>query len=475
MVKLIKSKGIAHHSYFIEVSGRAVVVDPRRDVDVYLNLAESSGMDITHIFETHRNEDYVIGSLELACATGAEIFHGKNLDFAYGTPVSDLDRFQWGSIELEVMDTPGHTNESISLVLRDLSVSKDAQMVFTGDVIFAGETGRIDLYGPDKSHEMAGLLYDSIFNKILSLGDQVILCPAHGAGSVCGADIREQDYSTIGYERNTNPQLQCTSKEEFIKMKVAEDLYTPPYFKKMEFYNQNGAPVAGRIPYFKPIPPKILKEKINNGACILDVRKPTSFAGAHVPGSLNIWREGVPAFAGWFLNYEDPIIVVDDQIQGLDEVRQALFRLGFDNIYGYLEGGFPNWYLHAGQIDSINLWSVHQLKQKLESLKEKGEGLTENRKKFKETSEEDFFLLDVRKIDDRRKDYIQGSHHIYVGDLPQRIQEVPHDLPVVVYCDSGYKSTTACSYLKKNGYNELSTVLGSMTAWKKAGYPVVKA
>jgi len=175
------------------------------------------------------------------------------------------------------------------------------------------------------------------------------------------------------------------------------------------------------------------------------------------------------------LNYEDPIVVVDDQIQGLDEVRQALFRLGFDNIYGYLEGGFPSWYLHAGQINSIKLWSVHQLKQKLDSLKEKGEGLTENRKKFKETSEEDFFLLDVRKIDDRRKDYIQGSHHIYVGDLPQRIQEVPHDIPVVVYCDSGYKSTTACSYLKKNGYNELSTVLGSMTAWKKAGYPVMKA
>jgi len=217
IVKQIKSEGIAHHSYFIGASGRAVVVDPRRDVDVYLRLAESSGLNITHIFETHRNEDYVIGSLELADATGAGIFHGKNLDFSYGTPVSEGDKFQWGNVELEVLETPGHTPESISLVLRDLSVSKDAQMVFTGDVLFAGETGRIDLYGTDKQREMGGLLHDSIFNKILPLGDQTVLCPAHGAGSVCGADIREQDYTTIGYEKKTNPQLQCTIKEEFIR------------------------------------------------------------------------------------------------------------------------------------------------------------------------------------------------------------------------------------------------------------------
>ena len=167
--------------------------------------------------------------------------------------------------------------------------------------------------------------------------------------------------------------------------------------------------------------------------------------------------------------------MIDDQIQGLDEVRQALFRLGFDNVYGYLEGGFPSWYLHAGQINSINLWSVHQLKEKLEKLKEKWEIPPENGGKLKENSEEDFFLLDVRKIDDRRKGYIKGSHHIYVGELPGKMDEVPRDRPVVVYCDSGYKSTIACSYLKKNGYTELSTVLGSMTAWKKAGYPVVKA
>jgi hydroxyacylglutathione hydrolase len=452
-VELIKSKGIAHHSYFIEANGRAIVVDPRRDVDVYIKLAESSGLDITHIFETHRNEDYVIGSLELAHATGAEIFHGKNLEFAYGTPVREGDKFKWENIELEVLDTPGHTPESISLVLRDLSVSPQAQMVFTGDVIFAGETGRIDLSGEDKNQEMAGLLYDSIYNKIIPLGEETILCPAHGAGSICGADIREQDYTTLGYEKKTNPQLQCNSEEEFVKVKVIEELYRPPYFRKMEFYNKNGAPSRGWLPYLKPVLPQILKEMQDNGACILDVRKPTSFAGGHVPGSLNIWREGIPALAGWFLNYQDPIIVVDDQYHELDEVRLALIRLGFDNIYGYLAGGFPNWYLHAEEIDTLNLWSVQQLKEKLK---------------------DDFFLLDVREMDNRREGYIEGSYHIYTGEVPERMDEIPSNRPVVVYCDSGFKSTLVCSYLQKEGFSDVTSVLGSMTAWERAGYPVVK-
>jgi hydroxyacylglutathione hydrolase len=450
MVKLIKSKGIAHHSYFIGASGRAIVVDPRRDVDVYLDLSESQELDITHIFETHRNEDYVIGSVELAHATGAEIFHGTNLDFAYGTPVKDGDKFQFGNIELEVLETPGHTLESISLVLRDLNVSEDPQMAFTGDVIFAGATGRIDFYGVDKRPEIAGLLYDSLFKKILPLGDQTVLCPAHGAGSICGADIREQDYTTVGYEKKTNPQLQV-SREEFIQLKVAEELYTPPYFQEMEFQNQNGAPILGRLPHLKAVHPKILKNMMKKELQILDIRKPTSFAGGHINGSLNIWKDGVPAFGGWFLNYQDPIVVVDDN-QGTNEVLHALVRLGFDNIHGYLAGGFPSWYLHAEHIDTLNLWSVHQLKEKVGG---------------------EFFLLDVRKLEDRKEGYIEGSYHIYVGELPDRMKEIPSGVPVVVYCDSGYKSTTACSYLKKYGYTDLTSVLGSMTAWLKAGYHVV--
>ncbi|BDZ69575.1 MBL fold metallo-hydrolase [Methanobacterium petrolearium] len=453
IVELVKSEGIAHHSYFVGNSGRAAVVDPRRDVEVYLSLAESNGLDITHIFETHRNEDYVIGSLELADATGAEIYHGRNLDFGYGTPVIDGAKFTLGSVELEVLETPGHTLESISLALRDMGVSKEVQMVFSGDVIFAGETGRVDFYGVDRRPEMAGLLYDSLFSKILPLGDHVILCPAHGAGSVCGADIRQQDYTTVGYEMKTNPQLNLASKKDFIDFKIKETLYTPPYFKKMEEYNQKGAPIMGRLPYLKAMPAKILKKMQSDGAQILDVRKPTSFGDGHIPGSFNIWREGVAAFAGWFLNYNDPIILVDDHGYGLNEVRQSLVRLGFDNIYGYLADGFPNWYLHAESVDKLNLWTVQDLK--------------------KHQFDGDFFLLDVRQIDDWENGYIEGAYHIYLGEVPLKMNEIPGDTPVVVYCDSGYKSTVACSFLKNNGYSSLTSVVGSMTAWKKAGYPVV--
>ena len=451
--KLIKSEGIAHNSYFIGNSGRAVIVDPRRDIEVYLNLAETYGMDITHIFETHRNEDYIIGSLELGNTTGAKIYHGSNLDFLYGSPVSEGDKFKIGNIELEVLETPGHTLESISLVLRDLDVSNEPQMVFTGDLIFAGETGRIDFYGIDRRPEMAGLLYDGIFSKILPLGDQTILCPAHGAGSICGADIREQEYTTIGYEKKTNPQLNFQSKEDFIDFKVKEIHYTPPYFKIMEDYNQKGAPIMGRLPYLRPIPTKILKQMQNDSVQILDIRKPTSYACGHIPNSLNIWQEGVAAFAGWFLNYDDPIILVDDHGYSLDIVRNYLVRIGFDNLHGYLKDGFPNWYLNAEELETLKLQTVQQLKE--------------------HQFDGDFFLLDVRKIKDWNQGYIEGANHIYVGDIPGKINEIPKDTPLVVYCDSGYKSTLTCSFLKKNGYKDLTSVLGSMNAWKKAGYPVV--
>ena len=452
--EMIKSEGIAHRSYFIGSGGIAALVDPRRDVDVYLELAENNGLQISYIFETHRNEDYIIGSLELSEATGSEIYHGSALEFAYGQAVNDSDKFRLGNIELEVLETPGHTDESISITLKDRNVSGDVQMIFTGDLLFAGETGRIDLYGGSGKKRMAEALYDSIFGKILPLGDHVILCPAHGAGSVCGADIREQDYTTTGYEKKTNPSIRFIKKREFIHHKMSEELYTPPYFLKMEDYNMNGAPLLCRLPTMKPISVGQLKKLIDNDAQILDVRKPTSFGGGHIPGSLHIWREGVPAFAGWFLNYQDPIILVDDHGLALDEVRMALVRLGFDNLYGYLSGGFPRWYLHAEQVFAINLWTVQALRER--------------------QFDGSFYLLDVRKMDDRKKGYIEGSHHIYVGEVPEKIDEISRNMPIVIYCDSGYKSSIAASILKKEGYRDVTSVLGSMNAWMKAGYPVVK-
>ncbi|AEG19003.1 MBL fold metallo-hydrolase [Methanobacterium paludis] len=455
--EIVKSAGIAHKSYFIGSKGAAAVIDPRRDCDIYLKLAEKNNLKIEHIFETHRNEDYTIGSLELSEIVGAEIHHSNKLNFAYGTPAKNGDKSKIGSLILEVFETPGHTDDSISIKLKDIEVSKDIYMVFTGDTLFTGEVGRCDLYGEEEIPKMAKNLYESIFQKILPLGDEVIVCPAHGSGSVCGADIREQEFTTVGYEKKTNSMLK-KSRKDFVEYKINEKLYTPPYFRKMENNNVKGPKLLCKLPYLKPLSMDEVKWFLENDAQIVDVRNPTDFAGGHIPGTLNIWREGLPAFAGWFLNYEQPIIVVENKNNFMDEINRFLIRLGYDNIYGHLSGGFPVWFKGAGAVETLRTWSVHDLKKKLEE----------------EPKDESLFLLDVRKEKDWIEGHIEGSHNVYVGLLKDHLEEVPRNKHVVVYCDAGYKASIAASLLKMNGYENATNVLGSMKAWKKAGYPVTK-
>ncbi|MHA1132609.1 MAG: MBL fold metallo-hydrolase [Candidatus Helarchaeota archaeon] len=227
-LKRIESEGLAHFSYLIGAKNEAIVIDPRRDCQVYYDLAREEEIKIKYIFETHRNEDYVIGSAELAHLAGAEIFHGAGLDFKYGTPIQDGQAFNFGDLILKALHTPGHTDESMSYTLHDPSAGSEPIMIFTGDALFIGDVGRIDLYGPEEAPRLAEALYDSIFDKILPLGDGVILLPAHGAGSVCGGNIATREYSTLGLERLQNPVLQ-KSKEEFIQFKVSEEHDRPPY------------------------------------------------------------------------------------------------------------------------------------------------------------------------------------------------------------------------------------------------------
>lgn len=448
----VKSAGLAHKSYIIGSGGIAAVVDPRRDCNIYLEIARRNNLDIKYVFETHRNEDYVIGSVELSEITDAEVHHGSKLNFGYGHPVSEGDKFQMGTMELEVLDTPGHTDESISITVKDRAVSDDVFMVFTGDALFAGETGRADLYGEGETKNNARKLYNSLHDKIVPLGDQVIICPAHGAGSVCGADIREQELTTIGYEKKTNENLNCT-REEFIKFKTSEKLYTPPYFSNMEELNLVGPNLLCKLPPLKVLKVSDFKSLMEKGAQIVDVRNPPSFGGAHIPKTLNIWKTGLPVYAGWMLNYQDPIVIVDEEGHNMEEVREYLVRLGYDYIYGYLGGGFSSWYLHAEPLNNIELWSVHNLKDK--------------------QFDPSIYILDVRKIADWDKGYIDGAHHIYLGYVSDRLDDIPRDKKVVIYCDSGNKSTITASILKQNGYKDVATVLGSITAWLKEGYPLI--
>jgi hydroxyacylglutathione hydrolase len=451
----IVSEGIAHNSYIIGSGGTAAVIDPRRDCDVYLGIADRAETEITHIFETHRNEDYVTGSRELAARCGAGIYHGAQLPFSYGTPVREGDRFRFGSLELSVLETPGHTEESISLVIRDLDSSPEPYMVFSGDTLFSGDIARTDFFGDDRKPEMAQKIFDSITKKILLLGDGVTICPAHGAGSVCGGEITDHPFTTVGYERRTNRQIRM-GREAFIRQRITESPYVPPYFRQMEQYNKEGAPILGRLPHVQPMGIEKVKKLREAGAQVLDIRSPTAFGAGHIPNSLSIWQDGIPSFAGWFLTYEHPIILVDDFNLGLDTVIKQLVRLGYDNITGYLAGGFPAWFKGAQDIATVDTCSVQQLKERLKN--------------------ETPFILDVRDIKNYRSvGHIRGAHHFYIGELPHHFAEIPKNEPIVVYCDAGYKGSLAASILAQKQFHDITNLLGGMQAWTRAGFRIEKS
>jgi hydroxyacylglutathione hydrolase len=451
----VKSEGIAHISYFIGSNSEAVVIDPRRDCQVYIDLARREEMKIKCIFETHRNEDYVIGSLELAHFTGAKIYHGPGLDFKYGEKLKDGQEFHFGTLKLTAIHTPGHTDESTSYTLADLTVGEEPIMVFTGDTLFVGDVGRTDLYGPKETSRLAGNLYDSIFNKLLPLGDKVILCPDHGAGSICGGPISEREQSTLGLERIKNPVLQKTKREDFIQFKITEHHERPPYFRKMEQYNLNGPPLLGHLPNHTPLTPKEFQEQMQLGAVAVDTRMPPAFGGAHIKGSYSIWLDGLPSFAGWMLPYDKPILLVLEDKEQLERAIRYLVRLGYNEIAGYLSGGIEAWYNEALPIKHIGLLTVQELKKRLD----RGD---------------DLLVLDVRRKDEWDNGHIEEALHIYVGHLEDRLKEVSVDRPIAVICNVGHRASLGASILRREGHQEVYNVLGSMTAWKNAGHAIVR-
>jgi len=448
----IKSEVIAHNSYLIGSENDAAVIDPRRDCQIYLDLAQQNSLKIKHIFETHRNEDYVIGSIELNKLTGAEVYHGPGLPWKYGNTLADGQQFQIGKLRLTAIHTPGHTDESMSYAVADLSSGEATVMVFTGDALFVGDVGRTDLYGPEEAPRLASNLHDSIFNKLLPLGDGVILCPAHGAGSVCGVNIADRDESTLGIERAQNPVLQMKNKDDFIQYKVAERLERPPYFRQMEKYNLEGPPLLGCIPSPPPLTPIEFSREMERGAVVIDASAPAAFGGAHVKGAYSIWLEGLTVFAGWVLHYDKPILLVLEDQSHLEKAVRYLIRAGYDRIAGHLKDGIAGWYNAGLAIERLQLLTVHELKAKID----RGDQLT---------------VLDVRGQDEWDAGHVENAQHIYVGHVQERQLDIPRDRPVVVICNVGHRAGLGASMLLRQGWREVYSVVGSMKAWEAAGYP----
>ncbi|MCW3489404.1 MBL fold metallo-hydrolase [Dethiobacter alkaliphilus] len=448
----IESEGLSHYSYLFGTRGEAAVIDPRRDCEEYIEQATAAGMRITHIFETHRNEDYCIGSVELAARTGAQIWHADSqLDYGYGKPVTDGAAWQIGSLRLRAMHTPGHTPGSVSYVLDDKEGSPWA--VFTGDTLFAGDVGRVDLLSKEQSEELAGQLYDSLYNKILPLGDGILVCPAHGPGSVCGTAIADRPWTTIGQEKDKNPRLKFASRDEFI-VNTAMMLERPPYFLQMEKLNVEGAPLLGTVPQLKHYDPQAFR-KAGENAVVLDVRSDISFSGAHVPGAISIWLGGLSGFAGWFLPYDKPILLIAEQHDLEIAVRQ-LIRLGFDNVLGTLSGGMLGWHTAGFASESVDTIIVQQLCRSLD------DGLEP-------------WILDVRTKEELDRDgRIPGAHHVHLTQLPRHLKEIPQNREVYIFCASGLRSMVAASLLKREGMENIVVVLGGLAGWSSTTCPIEK-
>jgi len=450
----IKANGLAHNSYFIGSGNIAAVIDPKRDIQDYLDLAFEHKMKIKYIFETHRNEDYVIGSLELAEANHGDIFHGPGLDWSYGTDLMDGQEFQIGKLSLKAIFTPGHTDESVSYILSDLKFGKVPVMIFSGDTLFVGDTGRVDLYGSAEVQRLADILFDSLFQKILLLGDGIILCPAHGAGSICGVNIADRDQSTLGIERIKNPILQVKDKESFIKYKSSEHPERPPYFSTMEQYNKNGPPRQ----FIKEKPdlltPTEFKFEMESGALVIDTSLPSAFGGAHIKGSYSIWLDGLAVFPGWLLPYDKPLLLVLEDQNHLEIATTYLSRIGYDQVTGFLKDGMEGWIDAGYPVEKLSLLSVHQLKEELD----RGE---------------DLILLDVRDEDEWKTGHLKGALNIYVGHLQERISELPRNKKIVAFCSVGHRANIGASILLRSGFSEVYNAVGGMLAWRNAGFPVV--
>lgn len=450
LFKRIQSEGLAHYSYLIGDGRDAAVIDPRLDCDVYIEEAHLDGFRIRYIFETHRHEDFVVGSVALAEKTGAEIWHADSqLDYKYGNAVQDGQKWKIGRLTLGAISSPGHTPGSMSYLLHDPDGAP--WIVFTGDALFAGDVGRVDFMGMDRAPEMASLLYDTLWGKLIPLGDGVIVCPAHGAGSVCASDIGERMWTTIGLERLHNPKLQVSDRNEFIAI-TAKKLEYPPYFRLMEKLNLEGAHFTGYL-----LPPLNVHEfaSMAKDAVVIDTRMEGAFSASHVPGSIFLWSSGIPSFAGWFLPHDRPILLVNET-NNPDQVARYLARLGYTNIIGYLAGGMLAWQMAGYECATIGTTTVQSLCTLLDA---------------RETA----WLLDVRSSAELdHAGTITGAHHIHLTEIVNRMDEVPRDREVYIFCGSGLRSMIAASILKQRGWENLVVVLGGLAGWKSVRCPLKK-
>jgi glyoxylase-like metal-dependent hydrolase (beta-lactamase superfamily II)/rhodanese-related sulfurtransferase len=432
------------------------VVDPQRDVSIYLDEARAQGLKIEHIIETHLHADFVSGHVELAAKTGAQIYLGAAVDSPLRhMAVHDGDEIRFGRLILKFLETPGHTVESVSVVVTDLDRGEKPWAVLTGDTLFIGDVGRPDLSGDKTPQELAAMLYDSLHQKLEPLGDDVEVYPAHGAGSLCGRQMRPERQSTIGKERELNYALRAPSKEEFVRLLTAELPDRPEYFAQDAEINRTGAIPLEFLLEMAALTPAQVLERQNAGDFVLDTRPAMEFGSGHVPGSVNIPLAGQFAgSAGALLGLEHDIILIAEDQAAVEESRTRLARVGFERVAGYLDGGMPRWV--ADQMPTVQIMQITAAELKQELDQEPGS----------------IQIVDVRRKPEWDQGHIAGALHKPLDRVAKMLGDLDRTKPVVVHCKGGYRSAIACSLIQRAGFQNVTNLIGGLDAWQATGLAV---
>ncbi|WP_339908790.1 MBL fold metallo-hydrolase [Symmachiella dynata] len=455
---------LSHASYMVadEQTGVAAVIDPQRDIEIYLEDAKEHGFKIEHVILTHFHADFIAGHIELRNQCGAKIYLGSRAEAEFEFQrLGDGDAIEFGKVRLQALETPGHTPEGLSILVFDKSVdSEQPQSVLTGDTLFIGDVGRPDLLASIgvTADELADMLYDSLHNKLMKLPDATLVYPAHGAGSMCGKNLSDAASSTIGEQKQYNYALQPMTLEAFKELVTAEQPEAPDYFVHDAILNRQERPALDETmrDKLRPLDVDEVLSLQHSGAQIVDVRSALDFAGGHLQGALNIGLDGKYAtWAGTILDKDHEIVVIAEPGQEQEAVMR-LGRIGFDNVVGYLLGG----------LNALN---------DRPDLLQRTERITAQALAEQQSAASHYFILDIRTPTEYQQGHIEGSRNIPLNHLEERLQTIPSDETVVIHCAGGYRSSIGASLLQKHGLENVLDLVGGFGAWKASQLPQVPA
>jgi hydroxyacylglutathione hydrolase len=453
-------EGLGCASYIIgcEAEGVAAVIDPDRDVERYLRAAQLHGLAITHIIETHLHADHVSGNTDLAARTGATIYVHESAaaEFPH-EPTQDGTVLQLGNVEIAVSHTPGHTPDSVSLLVTDTTRSSQPWLAFTGDTLFVGDVGRPDLVGVDAARDLAKDLHNSLFNGLLQLDDGVLIYPGHGAGSLCGRSIGSMRSTSIGYERNSNPALAVGEKDAFVEFMTSDLPEQPGNHQRIKTLNRRGPkPLGDIIPH--PLSVGAAIPYFQRGAALLDLRSKQAYVEQHVPGSVHLPPDDqLSNRIGFVLPPDIPIVLLIEDESVYRQAVLSLARVGYDNVVGYLGEGMQGWIAAGLPVTSGDIQDISA--QELRSFLNNGAGVA---------------LVDVREPWEYRQGHIAEAVSIPLGDLAQRADELESEKPVAVICATGNRSQSAAALLGQRGFAKVYNVQHGMMGWQRAGFPVAR-